>query len=114
MKSYNTLYYLLSVLLITGAFASMAQNSYGLTILGGVSIAFGLLFLVQGVRNLRKKQSTYKRANLELFALFLLSFLFSLRILYIHFPYVEWVFAFAGGLLGIYYFFQMIQTFNLY
>ncbi len=42
MKSYNTLYYLLTVLLIMGAFASMAQNSYGMQIISVVCIAFGL------------------------------------------------------------------------
>jgi hypothetical protein len=103
MKTYNALYYLLTVLLITGAFASMAQNSYGLTIIGIVSIAFGLLFLIQFLSILGKRGSWLKSGALELLALSILSFLFALRVWYIRFPYIEWVFASAGILLGIYY-----------
>ena len=35
MKSYNSIYYLLAVMLILGGFASMAQNDYGMLILSG-------------------------------------------------------------------------------
>jgi len=45
MKRYSALYYLLFVLIIMGAFASMAQNSYGLKIVGIASLGFVLTFL---------------------------------------------------------------------
>jgi len=45
MRQYATIYYLLFVLLIMGAFASMAQNPYGLRICGVACIGFALTFL---------------------------------------------------------------------
>lgn len=45
MKRYATIYYLLFVLLVMGAFASMAQNAYGLKICGLASLGFALTFL---------------------------------------------------------------------
>jgi len=45
MRQYATIYYLLFVLLIMGAFASMAQNAYGLRICGLACIGFALTFL---------------------------------------------------------------------
>ena len=47
MKRDQTFFYFLFVLLVLGAFAAMAQNSYGLKILGAVAIVFGLIFLVR-------------------------------------------------------------------
>ena len=46
MRKFNTIYYLLFILLVMGAFASMAQNSYGLKIMGAVAFIFGLLLIV--------------------------------------------------------------------
>ena len=45
MKRYATIYYLLFVLLVMGAFASMAQNAYGLKICGIACLGFALTFL---------------------------------------------------------------------
>ena len=45
MKRYATVYYLLFVLLVMGAFASMAQNAYGLKICGIACLGFALTFL---------------------------------------------------------------------
>jgi hypothetical protein len=104
MKTYNALYYLLTVLLITGGFASMAQNSYGLTLIGAVSIAFGLLFLIQFLSALSKRGSWVNSGALELLSLSILSFLFALRVWYIRFPYIEWVFVSTAVLLGLFYF----------
>ena len=114
MKSYNTLYYLLVVLLIMGAFASMAQNSYGLKIQGGVAIAFGLLFLFQFLDKLRKKDHKDKSTLFELLSLVLLSFIFALRIFHIYFPYVEWIFGAAGIVLALVYLKKMGQCFLLF
>ena len=45
MKRYTTVYYFLFVLIVMGAFASMAQNSYGLKICGLACLGFVLTFL---------------------------------------------------------------------
>ena len=43
MKKLNVIYLFLFILLVMGAFASMAQNSYGLKILGGVAFFFAFI-----------------------------------------------------------------------
>ena len=113
MKNYNTFYYLLFVLLIMGAFASMAQNSYGLTILGTTAIVFGLIFLYQFIMAYRKKEKINPANQVELLSLSLLSFLFALRIFHIHFPYVEWLFSFTALTLGMVYIKNMIERYTM-
>lgn len=93
MKSINALIYLLFVLIIMGAFASMAQNSYGLKLLGGVAIAFGMIFLFRFIRSIfRYGIGDYIKLS-ELFCLALLSFLFAVRIFHIYLPVLEWLFS---------------------
>jgi hypothetical protein len=102
MKRYNPYYYLLFVLLVFGAFASMAQNGYGIRILGGVALAFSVIFLIQLIDAIRKKKFDAKNV-VELGSLVLLSGILFMRVFYIRFPMVEVVFAFAGaGLIGSY------------
>jgi ABC-type multidrug transport system fused ATPase/permease subunit len=108
MKSYNTVYYLLIVLLIMGAFASMAQNSYGMAIISGVCICFGLIFLFQFFQSLGVKEKTNNHAALEFFILFLLALLFTLRSFQIYISFIEWIFAAAGLILALIYFQRMI------
>ena len=55
MKKYNAVFYFLFILLVMGAFASMAQNSYGIKIMIGVSFAFAFIFLIQLVTVLINK-----------------------------------------------------------
>jgi len=86
-----------------GAFASMAQNSYGLLILGVVAITFALLFLIQFLESLRKKDPGNIYLPVELGCLFVFSSIFGLRIFYIHFKYVEFVFAFMALVLVVLY-----------
>jgi hypothetical protein len=112
MKKYNPLYYLLFILLVMGSFASMAQNSYGLKIIGGVAFAFGLLFLVQLIQIFRRKEKQDDIAIAELSGLFLLSIILGLRVFYIHFPFVEWLFTTAGILLILVYLRKMIARFR--
>lgn len=103
MKRSNALYYLLFILLITGAFASMAQNSYGTKIIGLVAFAFSGVFIFELFRLSRKpgKKDPYYLA--ELVCLVVLSLVFGLRVFYIHFPNVELIFVGAGiVLLGLY------------
>src|SRR5574339_608334 len=112
MKKYNPLYYLLFILLVMGAFASMAQNSYGLKIIGGVAFAFGFLFLVQMINIIRRKEKQDTMAIAELSGLFLLSVILGLRVFYIHFPFVEWLFTAAGILLILVFLRKMIIRFR--
>jgi len=112
MKKYNTIYYLLFILLIMGAFASMAQNSYGLKIMGGVAFVFALVFLVEFISVLRTKDKRDVYSLIEPACLFLLSFIFGLRVFYIHFPYVELLFSAAGVLLALVYQRKMIIRFR--
>ncbi len=114
MKSYNALYYLLTVLLIMGAFASMAQNSYGIGILIGVCIAFALVFFIQLIGQLRNEDHKDRSLVIEFFTLFLLSSIFALRISQVHFPFVEWIFGLAGTLLALIYVRKMIRFFRLF
>jgi hypothetical protein len=103
MKKYNPIYYLLFILLIMGTFASMAQNSYGLKIMGGVALAFGLIFLLEFITVLRKKEMKDGYALAELASMILFSIIFGFRVFYIHFPYIEWLFAAAGAWLVFFY-----------
>lgn len=112
MKKYNLIYYLLFILLVMGAFASMAQNSYGLKIMGGVGFAFGLLFLFEFVSILRKEGEKDVSAVIEPACLFFLSFIFALRVFFIRFSYVELLFAAAGMLLTLVYLRKMVLNFR--
>jgi hypothetical protein len=114
MKSYNTLYYLLTVLLIMGAFASMAQNSYGMQIISMVSMIFGLIFLIHFIRALIKKEGSDALSLVEYLSLFLLAFIFTFRSFQVYFPYVEWVFGISGAAIACIYIVKAIQHFRNY
>jgi hypothetical protein len=103
MKKYNPIYYLLFILLVMGTFASMAQNSYGLKIMGGVALAFGLLFLLEFINALGKKETKDGYALAELAAMIVFSAIFGCRVFNIHFPFIEWLFAAAGAWLVFFY-----------
>jgi hypothetical protein len=113
MRKYNTTYYLLFLLLVTGAFASMAQNSYGLTIMGGVASAFAIVFLIQLIRIVRKKGLDDISQVMELSGLSVMSAILAMRVFYIHFQYVEIVFGLAGCILIVVYARKMINAFIL-
>lgn len=100
MKKFITYYYLLFVLLILGAFASMAQNDYGNTILGGVALAFTGLFGIQLMASFSAKNQD-RNEQLELLSLMLLAGILALRVFYIHFPWVEAAYGLSGLLLMI-------------
>lgn len=89
MNRYAQLFYILFFLLIMGAFASMAQNSYGLTILGLVGITFAITFLWRGISLLRAKGPKKKYAIIEMFCLAIISVLLALRVFYFRIPGVE-------------------------
>ena len=112
MKKYNPLFYLLFIMLIMGAFASMAQNGYGLKIMGAAGALFALVFLAEclAVINSKGKKDIYFLA--EASCLFLLALLFTFRLLYIHFAFVEEIFAAAGLVLAGLYVKRMTDRFK--
>jgi hypothetical protein len=112
MKKYITYYYLLFVLLVMGAFASMAQNSYGFKIMGVVAFVFGLLFLTQLVYLLKNKSKVDYLIISELIGLFTISIILGLRVFYIHFELVELLFGLAGGLLVAVYSIKVFKLFQ--
>lgn len=113
MKSYNTIYYLLFVLLIMGAFASMAQNSYGLNLLGAVALSFGLLFLYQFFQTLKDSDRKDYFLQAELLSLFVISILFALRMFHFYIPFSELLFATAGLALIFVYVKKMLHRYGI-
>lgn len=113
MKRYNTFYYLLFILLITGAFASMAQNSYGLKMMGGVAFGFGLVFLIELVFTFISPEKKDTFVLVELLCLDILSFIFALRIFNMRFPLIEIWFAAAGVGLAMLFLWKLLPRFRL-
>jgi hypothetical protein len=99
MKKYNVLFYFLFVLLVMGALASMAQNDYGQKILGFVSYAFALTFLVELVRTLKETKERNLLFVCELIALAGIASILGCRVFYLYFTFAEYVFAICGLLL---------------
>jgi len=88
MKKYNTLYYFLFVLLILGAYASMAQYSYGLKICGIACLGFMGAFLVEAIRELQRPGLS-GQSKLNVLSLFIfagVSFIYMLRNFSFDFP----------------------------
>jgi hypothetical protein len=112
MKKYNSIFFLLFILLVMGAFASMAQNSYGMKIMGAVAFIFGFIFLIELITSLRKKENLDVYSVLELAGLFILSVIFGLRVFYIHFSYIEVIFAAVAIMLAVIYLRKMIIRFR--
>ena len=102
MNRYSTFYYLLILLLITGAFASMAQNGYGVKLMGAVAAIFCLLFIIQVVEYVQKDK-TKLFPLIELISLAVLAGIISFRVFYIHFPYAELLYGLAGFSLFVVY-----------
>jgi hypothetical protein len=112
MKKYNPIYFLLFILLIMGAFASMAQNSYGLKLMGGVAFVFALLFVVEFITVIRTNDKKDVSTVIEPLCLFTLSFIFGLRVFYIQFPYIEWLYTAAAILLILIYGRKMMSCYR--
>jgi hypothetical protein len=96
MAKHLSFYYLLFVLLIMGGFSAMAQNNYGSFIMGGVAIAFSLLFLIQLISLLQNKDKIDTINFIELLTLIVIGGILAMRIFYIRFEFVEQVYALAG------------------
>lgn len=111
MSRYNPYYYLLFVLLIFGAFASMAQNDYGIQILGFVALAFGVIFFLQLIFAIRKKHIDAVTVT-ELGSLVVMSVILFMRVFYIRFPFVEVLFGIAGFVLIASYLIKLAIAWN--
>ena len=103
MKRNNPIYYLLFILLVMGTFASMARNNYGLKIIGGVAFAFGLVFLLEFITAVVRKEKKDSYELAEQAAMILFSMIFGCRVFNIHFSYIEWMFVVAGAWLVFFY-----------
>ncbi len=113
MRNYIPIYYLLCVLLIFGAFAAMAQNGYGLKLLGIVAGSFSVVFFVQLLWVLKKNGDRTQSLNiLELLSLILISGILFLRVFYIRFMFVEEIFIISGLLLVIVFIIKLVKTFK--
>ncbi len=109
MRKYSLAYYLLCFLLVAGAFAAMAQNDYGIKILGGVAMAFSLLFAMQFIQELRKVNFT-PLSLLECGSLIVMSSILAMRAYFVRFQFVELLFGVAGFILIVVYTVGLIQS----
>jgi hypothetical protein len=103
MNRYLTIFFLLFMLLVMGAFASMAQNNYGFAMLGWVSLGFALVFLYQLIKKLTGKKAYSKSSVAELLGLITLTALFSLDNFHIPVPYSTYLATAAAILLVLVY-----------
>jgi len=101
MKATLAIYYFLVLALIVGAFASMAQNDYGMTIIGYTCIAFVLSFANTAFKTIKyvgvNKNTVW--SLIELGSLIIIAIIFSMRVFFIRFPFIEYIFALAGLML---------------
>jgi uncharacterized protein with PQ loop repeat len=95
-----------------GGFASMAQNDYGMKILGLVALAFGVLFGVQLISFFRNKENENLSEVLELVCLIVLAAILAMRVYYLHFPLVEVVFVIAGFFMVLIYARKLVRTYQ--
>lgn len=103
MKRYNAIYFLLFLLLVMGAFASMAQNSYGLKIIGGVAFLFGGLFLLELIQVIARPGKKDGFAIAELAAMAVFAIVLGCGVFMISIPGMQWIFAGAGAFLVFFY-----------
>jgi len=91
MRKNIILYYILLLLLVMGAFAAMALNSYGIILMSYVALGFGLLFLFEMFLLLPKEEemnAPYKASlAVELACLSGLCLLYFLRGISVEVPY---------------------------
>jgi len=88
----------------------MAQNAYGIKLMGGVATVFCILFIFQAVEYF-KKDTAKTIPLIELICLAVLSGIISLRIFYIHFLYAELLFGLAGFTLFIVYAIKLVSIY---
>ena len=108
MKLSQVLQSLLLGLVLLGLFATMAHNTYGLTLMGISCFGLALLYFVQLSWNVIEDFSSIKKKDTiglsELLLLSLLLLLFGFRVFYINIPYSDLIFMTLCGLLIVIYF----------
>lgn len=114
MKRYYTLYYLLFMIMITGAFASMAQNNYGLKLIGLTCLGFSCLFFFEALFD-RKRKTALSSTNkilltVELLVLSGLALLLFFRSYFIDFNEATFLFSILLILLTSIYVIYLIQS----
>ncbi len=104
-RQYNSLVYILFLVIVIGAFASMAQNEYGVKLLAGGCFGFSVLFLIKLWRIKTFSDSLFQKSWLtqELAIMSLIMLLFGLRALRIRFSFVEIVFVITVVIMIIFY-----------
>lgn len=108
MKKLNSFFFILYLLLITGGFAAIAQNSYGITILGWSTAAFAFLCSLGAIFSSTK--SNIPRISIfEYIAIAIIFAIASLRVFLIHFIYVEVIFSIAATILVLVYLFYIVR-----
>ena len=93
-----------------GAFASMAQNDYGVKLVGLVAALFGLLFSILLLFHLGQKNRKEIIDSLELISLAALAVILAMRVFYLRFQFVEMVFGLAGLILIAVYIQKLMQS----
>ena len=106
MKPRIVFHYFLYLAIILGAFASMAQNDYGLTVVSWSCYLFSLSIAIELFQ--RFTNITWDK-KLELFCLSGLLLLFGLRAAYIHFSYVEIVLLLVAATLIVVYITHLLK-----
>ena len=112
MKRFSTLYYLLFMLLILGAFASMAQNNYGIKLLGVVAIAFALLFALEFIDEAGRGAQRDSFALVELGCLVILAGIFASGIFFVRFPYMDLLFMLSLSILFLLYLRKAVRAYT--
>jgi len=114
MRRYNLAYYFLTMLLIMGGFAAMAQNSYGLIILGLVAVSFGLIFLYQLFQQASQRVPHKADRMIEWTCLFLCAVIFACKLFYIEFPFLDSLFQLSEIVLIVIYTGRLISQYRLF
>jgi hypothetical protein len=99
-------------MIIMGAFASMAQNDYGMIVLGIAATSFSIIFFIQCVTVFLRRDQ-YASQLIETVCLFVLSAIMAMRVFYIRFEFIEYVFALAGIVLVGVYVQKMLRAFRI-
>ncbi len=111
MKRYATIYYLLFVLIVMGAFASMAQNAYGLKICGIACLGFALTFLHEfffSPRKVGQQKASFWVGSIELVSLTVIALIFLFRSFAIDFLYSELMLTISLAVLFLVFSYQTI------
>lgn len=112
MKKLNSIFFILFLLLITGGFASIAQNTYGIQLLGWSVAGFAFFSLLGGLSVFTNSRYP-KILSLEYFTLAVLFAIASMRIFLIRFPYVELIFSATGIVLVLIYLKHIANNFKV-